>query len=570
MSSLQALKPSTGSSPRRIAKEHKQRQRLGRRLQGALSEDDPTKKFELIKRIGKGAYGSVFKGRCLEGPTTDGADIVAIKVITLDTNDEETLSDVQKEIEILSSCHHPNIVSYYGCYFKHEDLWLVMAYCGGGSVADIIQALKKPLREPQIAYIMRGLLRGLAYLHSLHKIHRDVKGANILLTQEGDVKLADFGVSASLFNTFSKRNTFVGTPYWMAPEVIQEDKYDGRADVWSAGITAIEMAETLPPYSNVHPMRVLVMIPRSRAPTLSDKTAWTEKFHGFLAACLIKAKEQRLSAVDLLAHPFLNDLDDQAASKSLTQLIEQCGDMLMRRRRDDSDDDSLSSLEGRPEDTDRGRAQEKEKKRDRRRESSDSSDTGTTKIKTRHRSKQPREPSVADDAGTAGRTAENGFSSFLSGAHGDATAASSTGSVFVKGAKEPRTPASMVAAQPTPGRGNSKPRGRRALRDQLQAIYQMGLTIQLPFLSVRGHSHASPLLSNDATHNVPNLGKLCGSSDDYDVNPHELTPPMANLIRSLGYFRDREAHLPLSEGEFNQNERVIEDLSSVVRSVFQM
>eukprot|EP01087_Luapelamoeba_hula_P019366 TRINITY_DN6403_c0_g1_i2.p2 TRINITY_DN6403_c0_g1~~TRINITY_DN6403_c0_g1_i2.p2 ORF type:complete len:154 (-),score=29.53 TRINITY_DN6403_c0_g1_i2:730-1191(-) len=144
-----------------------------------------------------------------------------------------------------------------------------MEYCGGGSAIDICNILGTGINEDQIALICREALRGLEYLHRIKKLHRDIKGGNILLTDQGDVKLADFGVSATLASTFSKRNTFVGTSYWMAPEVIRENKYDGRADVWSLGITAIELAETLPPYSQIHPMRVLFMISKAQPPTLS-------------------------------------------------------------------------------------------------------------------------------------------------------------------------------------------------------------------------------------------------------------------------------------------------------------
>eukprot|EP00164_Ancoracysta_twista_P002618 GFYU01003484.1.p1 GENE.GFYU01003484.1~~GFYU01003484.1.p1 ORF type:complete len:722 (-),score=174.42 GFYU01003484.1:127-2169(-) len=264
-----------------------------------VSNEDPSERFELVERLGKGSFGSVYKAR---NKTT--GELVAIKLVSLSDSDDG-LDDIRREIKVLRECNHPNVVKYYGSYFKDDNLWIAMEYCGGGSVSDISQVLEKPMTEKQIAVICREALKGLAYLHSIRKIHRDIKGGNILITDSGDVKLADFGVAARLENTMSKRNTFVGTPYWMAPEVIQESKYDGKADIWSLGITAIEMGEMAPPLSKVHPMRVLFMIPRDPPPKLTDRSKWSMTFHDFTAACLVKDLKQRKTATEMLKHKFI-------------------------------------------------------------------------------------------------------------------------------------------------------------------------------------------------------------------------------------------------------------------------
>ena len=181
---------------------------------------------------------------------------------------------------------------------------------------------ERTLSEQQIAVVMRQSLQGLHYLHSAKKIHRDIKSGNILLNHDGDCKLADFGVSAELATTMSKRKTVIGTPYWMAPEVLQSQEYNGKADIWSLAITAIELAVGEPPHSNVHPMRAIFMIPNSEPPSLPDKQRWSPAFHEFIAACCQKNPEKRPSAQELLqTHPFIL----QAGSKAvIAQLVDEC------------------------------------------------------------------------------------------------------------------------------------------------------------------------------------------------------------------------------------------------------
>ncbi|XP_077605486.1 mitogen-activated protein kinase kinase kinase kinase 4 isoform X13 [Crocuta crocuta] len=233
------------------------------------------------------------------------------------TEDEE--EEIKLEINMLKKySHHRNIATYYGAFIKksppgHDDqLWLVMEFCGAGSITDLVKNTKgNTLKEDWIAYISREILRGLAHLHIHHVIHRDIKGQNVLLTENAEVKLVDFGVSAQLDRTVGRRNTFIGTPYWMAPEVIACDEnpdatYDYRSDLWSCGITAIEMAEGAPPLCDMHPMRALFLIPRNPPPRLKSKK-WSKKFFSFIEGCLVKNYMQRPSTEQLLKHPFIRD-----------------------------------------------------------------------------------------------------------------------------------------------------------------------------------------------------------------------------------------------------------------------
>lgn len=291
---------------------HRQNQNARRRAISPVHEnvirEDPCLKYELLDELGKGSYGAVYKARDLKT-----SELVAIKVISL-SEGEEGYEDIRGEIEMLQQCNHPNVVRYLGSYQGEEYLWIVMEYCGGGSVADLMNKTDEPLEECQIAYICREALKGLAYLHSIYKVHRDIKGGNILLTEQGEVKLGDFGVAAQLTRTLSKRNTTIGTPHWMAPEVIQESRYDGKVDVWSLGVSAIEMAEGLPPKWDVHPMRVLFMILREPAPMLEDKEKWSLIFHDFVAKCLTKETRLRPSATDMLKHKFIVKCSGSASS----------------------------------------------------------------------------------------------------------------------------------------------------------------------------------------------------------------------------------------------------------------
>uniref|UniRef100_A0A3P9KSC7 non-specific serine/threonine protein kinase n=1 Tax=Oryzias latipes TaxID=8090 RepID=A0A3P9KSC7_ORYLA len=276
---------------------------------------DPAGIFELVELVGNGTYGQVYKGRHVKT-----GQLAAIKVMDV-TGDEE--EEIKAEINMLKKySHHRNIATYYGAFIKKnppgidDQLWLVMEFCGAGSVTDLIKNTKgNSLKEEWIAYICREILRGLTHLHQHKVIHRDIKGQNVLLTENAEVKLVDFGVSAQLDRTVGRRNTFIGTPYWMAPEVIACDEnpdatYDFKSDLWSLGITAIEMAEGAPPLCDMHPMRALFLIPRNPAPRLKSKK-WSKKFQSFIESCLLKSHSQRPSTEQLLKHPFIRDLPNE-------------------------------------------------------------------------------------------------------------------------------------------------------------------------------------------------------------------------------------------------------------------
>ncbi|XP_073731651.1 TRAF2 and NCK interacting kinase a isoform X1 [Misgurnus anguillicaudatus] len=276
---------------------------------------DPAGIFELVELVGNGTYGQVYKGRHVKT-----GQLAAIKCMDVTGEEEE---EIKAEINMLKKySHHKNIATYYGAFIKKnppgmdDQLWLVMEFCGAGSVTDLIKNTKgNSLREDWTAYISREILRGLSHLHFNKVIHRDIKGQNVLLTENAEVKLVDFGVSAQLDRTVSRRNTFIGTPYWMAPEVIACDEnpeatYDYKSDLWSLGITAIEMAEGAPPLCDMHPMRALFLIPRNPAPRLKSKK-WSKKFQTFIESCLVKNHNQRPNTDQMLKHPFIRDMTNE-------------------------------------------------------------------------------------------------------------------------------------------------------------------------------------------------------------------------------------------------------------------
>uniref|UniRef100_A0A8C6T206 Serine/threonine-protein kinase TAO2 n=1 Tax=Neogobius melanostomus TaxID=47308 RepID=A0A8C6T206_9GOBI len=252
-------------------------------------KEDPEKLFSDLREIGHGSFGAVYFARDVRTN-----EVVAIKKMSYSgKQSNEKWQDIIKEVKFLQRIRHPNSIEYKGCYLREHTAWLAMEYCLG-SASDLLEVHKKPLQEVEIAAITHGALQGLAYLHSHNMIHRDVKAGNILLTEPGLVKLADFG-SASIA---SPANSFVGTPYWMAPEVIlamDEGQYDGKVDVWSLGITCIELAERKPPLFNMNAMSALYHIAQNESPTLQSNY-----FRNFIDSCLQKIPQDRPHSDDML------------------------------------------------------------------------------------------------------------------------------------------------------------------------------------------------------------------------------------------------------------------------------
>ncbi|KAI8078823.1 Pkinase-domain-containing protein [Halteromyces radiatus] len=257
--------------------------------------------YTKLKRIGKGAYGSVYKG--INNKTKQ---VVAIKILNLDTEEDDVV-DIQKEITMLSQLTHAksqNITRFYGSILNDTKLWIIMDYAAGGSIRTIMKA--GILEEKYISIIVREVLLALSYLHKNLIIHRDIKAANILLTAEGDVQLCDFGVAGQTSVNHLKRNTFVGTPYWMAPEVIREGaSYDYKADIWSLGITVYEMATGNPPLAHVDPMRAIILIPKSKPPTLD--ASFSPAIREFVDLCLCEEPSERWNADDLAKTKFIKN-----------------------------------------------------------------------------------------------------------------------------------------------------------------------------------------------------------------------------------------------------------------------
>uniref|UniRef100_A0A8C7IAF3 non-specific serine/threonine protein kinase n=1 Tax=Oncorhynchus kisutch TaxID=8019 RepID=A0A8C7IAF3_ONCKI len=279
-------------------------------------DENPEEIWEIIGELGDGAFGKVYKAQ-----NKQTGILAAAKVI--DTKTEEELEDYMVEIDILASCDHHNIVKLLDAFYYDSKLWILIEFCAGGAVDAVMLELERPLTEPQIRVVCKQTLQALLYLHDNKVIHRDLKAGNILLSLNGDVKLADFGVSAKNTKTLQRRDSFIGTPYWMAPEVVmcetfKDRPYDYKADIWSLGVTLIEMAQIEPPNHEMNPMRVLLKIAKADPPTLMQPSRWSPEFSDFLRKCLDKNVDNRWNVAQLLQHPFLSTVTD---SRPLRELI---------------------------------------------------------------------------------------------------------------------------------------------------------------------------------------------------------------------------------------------------------
>uniref|UniRef100_M3Z9A2 non-specific serine/threonine protein kinase n=1 Tax=Nomascus leucogenys TaxID=61853 RepID=M3Z9A2_NOMLE len=290
---------------------------------------NPEDFWEIIGELGDGAFGKVYKAQNKETSV-----LAAAKVI--DTKSEEELEDYMVEIDILASCDHPNIVKLLDAFYYENNLWILIEFCAGGAVDAVMLELERPLTESQIQVVCKQTLDALNYLHDNKIIHRDLKAA-------------DFGVSAKNTRTIQRRDSFIGTPYWMAPEVVmcetsKDRPYDYKADVWSLGITLIEMAEIEPPHHELNPMRVLLKIAKSEPPTLAQPSRWSSNFKDFLKKCLEKNVDARWTTSQLLQHPFVTIDSNKPIRELIAEAKAEVTEEVEDGKEEDEEEETENSL----------------------------------------------------------------------------------------------------------------------------------------------------------------------------------------------------------------------------------
>ncbi|CAA0825559.1 Protein kinase superfamily protein [Striga hermonthica] len=568
-----------------------------------MTKEDPSTKYELLHELGKGSYGAVYKARDVRT-----SELVAIKVISL-SEGEEGYEEIRGEIEMLQQCSHPNVVRYLGSYQGEEFLWIVMEYCGGGSVADLMNITDEPLEEHQIAYICREALKGLSYLHSIFKVHRDIKGGNILLTEQGEVKLGDFGVAAQLTRTMSKRNTFIGTPHWMAPEVIQESRYDGKVDVWALGVSAIEMAEGLPPRATVHPMRVLFMISIEPAPMLQEREKWSLLFHDFVANCLAKDPRVRPTAAEMLRHKFIEKCRGEASIlvPKLEKAKEIRAAMALQARNVSSDatlpregpvsgsalnEAITSTVPSRPNNAQHSTSDATVKMAPSEIvQTAAEDDFGTVVVHDRVDSKTATLPASTRAEQSSAGTGHVRRPSV--GLPGDKATEFRTGNL----ADVEHPPASQPAEQKTT-KSNSIPQvtsetvSRKAL-DKLWSIYTAGNTVPIPFVRATDISPIALLSDNvlggwhkDDGGNIaveamqelfsgdsqPKKGRSRQNEAPLPPSVYQrviCSPTLMNLAQALAYHKMCYEEMPLQEMQAEQEQQTIQNLSDTLRTILR-
>eukprot|EP01125_Pyxidicula_operculata_P009907 TRINITY_DN325_c0_g1_i1.p1 TRINITY_DN325_c0_g1~~TRINITY_DN325_c0_g1_i1.p1 ORF type:complete len:393 (+),score=114.46 TRINITY_DN325_c0_g1_i1:932-2110(+) len=281
--------------------------------------------FKLEEFLGKGVSGTVLKAK-----VRDAGFDVAIKIIP--QKNKKIQLELEKEIEVLKQCKHPNIVAYYGTKVQGEEVWIIMDYCGVGSIKDVMKISKDTLSERQAQYVIQCTVKGLVHIHMKNILHLDIKCANILMTDDGDVKLADFGVSERMKKPYVEAANYVGSPLFMAPEVIRKDKYNNKADIWSLGITAVEMVEGLPPNTDIDSIEKLPQLADRDPPTFKNPSIWSKLFIDFLAYCLTKDQEKRPAALDLLVTPFLSPAN-VPSKEVMKELLDSVRELIQSKRK---------------------------------------------------------------------------------------------------------------------------------------------------------------------------------------------------------------------------------------------